>query len=85
MKNSYLGYFGAFTWAGAAVKRLADFAEKCKFEVVNDPVEIKHAMKECDIAKAEELARSMAEKLNSNYHKTINHETTYSTGLSDYF
>lgn len=66
MKNRYLGYFGAFTWAGAAVKRLADFAEKCKFEVVNDPVEIKHAMKECDIAKAEELARSMAEKLNSN-------------------
>ena len=31
VKGRYLGYFGSFTWAGAAVKRLAEFAEKSKF------------------------------------------------------
>ena len=34
VKGRYLGYFGSFTWAGAAVKRLAEFAEKSKFELV---------------------------------------------------
>ena len=40
LKGRYLGYFGSFTWAGAAVKRMAEFAEKSKFELVGDPVEM---------------------------------------------
>lgn len=44
MKNRYFGYFGSFTWAGAAVKRLAQFAEITKFEVIGSPVEMKQAM-----------------------------------------
>ena len=41
-----MGYFGSFAWAGAAVKRLAEFAEKSKFELIGDPVEMKQAMKD---------------------------------------
>ena len=63
MKNRYLGYFGAFTWAGAAVKRLAEFAEKSGFEVVGTPVEMKQAMKEANYQQAAELAQAMGAKL----------------------
>ncbi|MDL2303681.1 FprA family A-type flavoprotein, partial [Dysgonomonas sp. OttesenSCG-928-D17] len=45
MKNRYFGYFGSFTWAGAAVKRLAQFAIDTKFEVVGEPVEMRQAMR----------------------------------------
>jgi flavorubredoxin len=41
IKNRLFGYFGSFTWAGAAVKRLAAFAEKMQWEVVGQPVEQK--------------------------------------------
>ena len=40
VKGRYLGYFGSFAWAGAAVKRLAEFAEKSKFELIGDTVEV---------------------------------------------
>jgi flavorubredoxin len=33
--------FGGFTWAGAAVKRLGEFAEKMGWEMVAPPVELK--------------------------------------------
>ena len=46
VKGRYLGYFGSFTWAGAAVKRIADFAVKSKLEIVGEPVEMKQAMKD---------------------------------------
>ena len=38
VKGRYLGYFGSFCWAGAAVKRMGEFAEKSKFEIVGDPL-----------------------------------------------
>ena len=34
VKHRLYGYFGSFTWAGAAVKNLAAFGEKMKWEVV---------------------------------------------------
>ena len=55
--------FGSFTWAGAAVKRMAEFAEKSKFEIIADPVEMKQAMKDITYEQCEHLARSMAERL----------------------
>ena len=58
LKGRYLGYFGSFTWAGAAVKRMAEFAEKSKFELVGDPVEMKQAMKEITYQQCENLARA---------------------------
>ena len=36
VKGRYLGYFGSFCWAGAAVKRMGEFAEKSKFEIIGD-------------------------------------------------
>ncbi|NDV81222.1 FprA family A-type flavoprotein [Bacteroides sp. 51] len=63
MKNRYFGYFGSFCWAGAAVKKIAEFAEKSKFEIVGEPVEMKQAMKEDTYAQCEALAQAMAEKM----------------------
>jgi flavorubredoxin len=63
MKNRYLGYFGSFCWVGAAVKKISEFAEKSKFELVGQPVEMKQAMKEETYTQCEALARAMAEKL----------------------
>ena len=63
VKNRYLGWFGSFTWAGAAVKRIAEFAEKSKFEIVADPVEMKQAMKEITYEQCEQLGRKMAKRL----------------------
>lgn len=63
VKGRYLGWFGSFTWAGAAVKRIGEFAEKSKFEIVGDPVEMKQAMKEITYEQCEQLGRAMAERL----------------------
>ena len=63
VKGRYLGYFGSFAWAGAAVKRMAEFAEKSKFELVGDPVEMKQAMRDITYTQCENLAHAMAERL----------------------
>ena len=63
VKGRYLGWFGSFTWAGAAVKRIAEFAEKSKLEIVGDPVEMKQAPKELTYEQCENLARAMAGRL----------------------
>lgn len=44
MKNRYFSYFGSYAWAGAAVKRLAAFAENTNFEIIGEPVEMKQSM-----------------------------------------
>ncbi|MDH6354288.1 anaerobic nitric oxide reductase flavorubredoxin [Dysgonomonas sp. PH5-45] len=63
MKNRYFGYFGSFTWAGAAVKRLAQFAEDTKFEVVGTPVEMKQSMQLDNYTACVELGKAMAARL----------------------
>ncbi|MBQ8502463.1 MAG: FprA family A-type flavoprotein [Bacteroides sp.] len=63
VKGRYLGCFGSFCWAGAAVKRLAEFAEKSKFESVAASVEMKQAMREDTYARCEALAQAMADRL----------------------
>jgi flavorubredoxin len=63
VKGRLLGLFGSFTWAGMAVKRMAEFAEKSKLEVVGQPVEMKQAMSSATEQQCRELARAMAEKL----------------------
>ena len=61
VKDRYFGYFGSFTWAGAAVKRLAEFAEKSKFEIVGEPVEMKQAL--INKEQCANLAKAMAQKI----------------------
>ena len=66
MKNRIMGYFGSFTWASAAVKKIAEYAEKLKFEMVGTPIEMKQSMKDADYLHAKELAKAMADRLKAD-------------------
>ncbi|MBQ8672517.1 MAG: FprA family A-type flavoprotein [Bacteroides sp.] len=63
VKGRLFGYFGSFCWAGAAVKRIAEFAEKSKFQQIGTPVEMKQAMTTPIYEQCEALARDMAAAL----------------------
>ena len=63
VKNRFFGYFGSFTWAGAAVKRLSAFHEKMQWELVGDPVEMKQSMNTETAEKCVRLGQAMAERL----------------------
>ena len=63
LKNRYLAFFGSFTWAGAALRGLKEFAEKGQLETVGEPFEIKQSLKENTLRQCEALARSLAERL----------------------
>ncbi|BEG61327.1 FprA family A-type flavoprotein [Coprobacter fastidiosus] len=63
MKNRVFGYFGSFSWAGAAVKRLSSFAERMKWDVTENPVEMKQGITSEKIAQCQELAKAIATKL----------------------
>lgn len=63
IKDHYLGLFGSFSWAGAAVKRLQAFAEKIKWEVVGEPVEEKYTLKEDKYQECIKMAQEMAQKI----------------------
>lgn len=63
MKHRYFGYFGSFTWAGAAVKRLAQFALDTKFEVIGAPVEMRQAMRTDSYDACISLGKAMADRL----------------------
>ena len=36
MKNRYMGYFGSFTWASAAVKKLCEYSQKLNLKLVGE-------------------------------------------------
>lgn len=63
MKNRIFGYFGSFSWAGAAVKRLSAFAERMKWDITGNPVEMKQGIISEKIAQCQELAKAIAMKL----------------------
>ena len=63
MKNRVFGYFGSFSWAGAAEKRLSSFAERMKWDVTGNPVEMKQGITSEKIAQCQELAKAIAMKL----------------------
>lgn len=66
IKGRYLGYFGSFTWASAAVKRIAEFNERLKFEIVGNPVEMKQGMKEETYKMCQALGQAMAARLKAD-------------------
>ena len=61
VKDRLFSYFGSFTWAGAAVKHLAAYAEAMKWEVVGAPVEQKQGISTEEQCIA--LGQAMAERL----------------------
>lgn len=63
VKNRIFGYFGSFTWASVAVKKLKDFADTSGFEILENCVEMKQAPTESVYSKCSELASEMANKL----------------------
>jgi len=63
IKNRAFGYFGSFTWAGAAVKRLATFAEGMKWNTANIAVEEKQGLKTDNYLACLELGKEVAELL----------------------
>ena len=63
VKNRLFGYFGSFTWSGAAVKRLAAFGEKMKWETVGVPVEQKQGLQSDKYYACRALGEAMAAKL----------------------
>lgn len=64
IKNRLFGYFGGFSWADASLKHLKEFAEEMHFDVVCDPVSMKHSL-QADVAEsAWRMGQIMAEKLN---------------------
>ena len=66
MKNRVIGYFGSFTWASAAVKKLGETAANLKLEVVGTPVEMKQSAKPANYEQARALAAAMAERLKAD-------------------
>ena len=63
VKDHYLGVLGSFTWAGTAAKRLKEFGENLKWEIIDQPVEEKHALKKQKYDECRTLGKNMAEKL----------------------
>lgn len=64
IKNRLFGYFGTYTWAGAAVKRLSSFAETMKWDIVGEPVEQKQNINTEESCVA--LGKAMADALRIN-------------------
>jgi flavorubredoxin len=60
------GYFGGFTWAGAAVKRLGEFAERVGWEVVAPPIEVKQGYSAAKTDGCTLLADEIAKRLKTN-------------------
>lgn len=63
MKNRYFSYFGSYTWAGAALKRIAQFAESTNFEIIGTPVEMKQSMSLQTYDACIALGKTMADRL----------------------
>lgn len=60
IKNRVFGYFGSFTWAGAAVKKLSSFVESMKWVTAEMIVEEKQGLKEEKYKACLELGHQMA-------------------------
>jgi flavorubredoxin len=55
--------FGGFTWAGAAVKRLTEFAERMGWESISAPVEVKQGCSPDKTASCASLADALVARL----------------------
>jgi len=53
--------FGSFCWAGTAVRKIREFAEKVKWEPIGDPAELKQGFGPACHAACDRLARQLAE------------------------
>ena len=63
VKHRLIGYFGGCTWAGKAVKLMPEILEKLAFEQVTDPVEIKGAATDEQLAQGRDLGAAIGKRL----------------------
>ena len=63
IKNRTFAYFGSFTWAGAAIKHLAAFAESMKWETIPCCIEMKQSITPAIKEQCRNLAQEMAARL----------------------
>ncbi|MBP1638004.1 MAG: flavodoxin/nitric oxide synthase, partial [Bacteroidetes bacterium] len=61
IKNRRFGYFGSYSWAGVVNKRLAEYAEKMKWETVDFTVVEKMGLKENNYHSCILLGKKVAE------------------------
>jgi flavorubredoxin len=66
VKNRYVAIFGSYTWAGASVKKLKEFAANIGWEQVGESVEEKHALKEEKYLACRNLGLAMANRLKAD-------------------
>lgn len=57
-------FFGSFCWAGCAVRSMADFAQRMKWEPVGEPVEMKQGFTDDADDACRTLAQRIAEGMN---------------------
>ncbi len=62
IRNRVFACFGSYTWAGNAVKRLMDFAEKMEWECVAPPVEMRQNISPEIQAQCRRLAQNVANR-----------------------
>ena len=58
-----VGVFGSYGWSGGGVKGLKEFAETCKFDLVEPVVEARFSATGDDIEQCRALGRNMAQRL----------------------
>jgi len=63
VKNRLFGYFGSYSWAGAAVKKLSTFPERMNWEVVAPPVEQRQGLLSESFEGCWALGKAMADSL----------------------
>ena len=64
IKNKTFSCFGSYSWAGQAVKRLAAFAERMQWNIVEPQIEIKQAGLNVDVkALSKELAENIIKSM----------------------
>ena len=64
IKNKTFSCFGSYSWAGQAVKRLAAFAERMQWNIVEPQIEIKQAGLNVDVkALSKELAENIIKSI----------------------
>jgi len=69
VKNRVFGYFGSFTWAGAAVKRLSTFVETMKWVTAEIVVEEKQGLKEENYQACLELGHQLAKLVKKPFER----------------
>lgn len=63
LKNRFLAVLGSYSWAGGAMKALAQFAEKNHWELIEPIIEAKCAPCEDDLGKCRTLTEAITAKL----------------------